>query len=51
MGKIRKFLVDKKFINKKEKMTITEANIVQKWQELVGSDPENDEESESEDLF
>ena len=32
-------------------MTITEANIFKKWKDLVGSDPENDEEIESEDLF
>ena len=45
IGTIRKFLVDKNLVEKKDKMTITEENVVDKWLELVG----DVEETESED--
>ena len=48
MGKIRKYLVENRHIEKKDKMSIIEVNVVEKWNELVGEETEDEDSEETE---
>ena len=53
MGKVRKYLVERSKIEKKQKMSITQDNLLEKWNSLVGPPVQEGSETEyeSEDFF